>query len=192
MSEVVAGRLDRVDRHHRIAAAGWLIISLAAGAAALPLIGPAQGAVVIGCMLVLAGLIELWAAMFRQQTRTLAMLAGAITVVAGLLFGTDQATQFAPALVIVASWLFLRSLALAIASALEYGAVRLWTGSAAAADFILACILLVGLSASVLVISLFGPTEPMIARFAWILAISFVATGSMLLEVASCARREDA
>ena len=41
-----------------------------------------------------------------------------------------------------------------------------------------------------LIVSLFGPTPPLIAHFAWILAISFVATGSMLLEVASCARRE--
>jgi hypothetical protein len=115
-----------------------------------------------------------------------------ITVVAGLLFSTDQATRFVPALIIVAGWLFLRGLTLAIASALEFGSVRMWTGLAAIADLFLAIVLAVGLSASVLVISLFGATEPMIARFAWILAISFVATGSMLLEVAKCARREDA
>ena len=51
---------------------------------------------------------------------------------------------------------------------------------------------LIFIGISLLVISLFGATEPMVARFAWILAISFVATGSMLLEVARCARREDA
>jgi len=41
------------------------------------------------------------------------------------------------------------------------------------------------------VISLFGATEQMVAQFAWVLAISFVATGAMLLEVARCARSGD-
>jgi hypothetical protein len=68
----------------------------------------------------------------------------------------------------------------------------LWVGLAAVADLFLSFLLAIGFSASLLVISLFGVTEPMVARFAWILAISFVATGLMLLEVASCARREDA
>ena len=178
-------------RAGRIAAAGWLIILLSAGAAVLPVIGPAGGALVIGAMLVLAGLIELFAAAVRHQTRTLAMLAGAITVAAGLLFLTDQAAQFAPTLIIIAGWLFLRSLTLALASARETGSVRHWTGLAAVADFVLAMVVTIGLSVAALVISLFGRTEPMVAHFAWILAISFVATGGMLLEVARCARRED-
>ena len=183
---------NRVHRAHWIAAAGWVVIVLAAGAAALPLVKPAQGALVIGSMLVLAGLVEASAALVRQQTRKLALLAGLVTIFAGLLFSTDQATKFAPALIIVAGWLFLRGVTLGIASTLEYGSVRLWTCLAADADIFLAFVLAIGLSASVLVISLLGATEPMIAHFAWILAISFVATGSMLLEIASCARREDA
>ena len=73
---------------------------------------------------------------------------------------------------------------------LERGSVRLWTGLAAAADFVLALLVAIGLSAATLVISLFGPTQPMLAHFAWVLAISFVATGAMLLEVARCARHE--
>lgn len=178
-------------RAHRIATAGWLILGLSAGAVALPLIGPAQGALVIGAMLVLAGTIELAAGTMRHQTRTLAMLAGLVTIVAGLLFATDQATKFAPTLIIIAGWLFLRSLTLAVACARESGSVRHWTGIAATADFILAVVLAVGFSAAALVISLFGPTQAMIAHFAWVLAISFVATGGMLLEVARCARRED-
>ena len=53
----------------------------------------------------------------------------------------------------------------------------------------LAVLVAIGLSAASLVISLFGPTQPMVAHFAWVLAISFVATGTMLLAVAHCARR---
>jgi uncharacterized membrane protein HdeD (DUF308 family) len=60
---------SRASRARWIAAAGWVIIMLAAGAAALPLIGPAQGALVIGAMLVLAGLIEAAAALLRRQRR---------------------------------------------------------------------------------------------------------------------------
>lgn len=175
----------------RIAAAGWFIILLSAGAALLPLLGSAGGAMLIGAMLVVAGLTEVAAGSVRHQARGLAMLAGAITTAAGLLFATDVATKFAPTLIIIAGWLFLRSVTLAIATKLETGSLRFWTGLAAAADFILAVVVAVGLSAATLVISLFGATQPMIAQFAWILAVSFVATGVMLLEVARCARREE-
>jgi hypothetical protein len=46
-----------------------------------------------------------------------------------------------------------------------------------------------GLSITTIVISLFGPTEPLVASFAWFLAASFVANGLLLLEVASCERQ---
>ncbi len=54
-------------------------------------------------------------------------------------------------------------------------------------DFLLAVLLIAGLSISTLVISLFGPTRELVASFAWVLAASFVVNGLMLLEVASCA-----
>ena len=38
------------------------------------------------------------------------------------------------------------------------------------------------------VVLLFGPTPAIVASFAWIVALSFVATGLLLLEVASCER----
>jgi len=179
-------------RSRRIAVAGWLILALAGGAATLPVLGPAHGAIVIGAMLILAGLIEVFAGFQRVQARKLAMVAGVVTVIAGLLFTTDQAAKFTPALFIVAGWLFVRGVTLAAACALEYGSVKFWTGLAASADFLLAFLLAVGFSAATLVISLFGATQRMVAQFAWILALSFLATGAMLLEVAKCAKREDA
>jgi uncharacterized membrane protein HdeD (DUF308 family) len=183
---------QRLDRARWIGFAGWLIIILSAGTASLPLLGLAEGAAVIGGLLILAGFVEILAGSLRQQTRTLAMLAGTITIAAGLLFSTEPATKFMSTLIIIGGWLFLRSIVLAIAAFLEFGSVRFWTGLSAMADFILAMVVTVGISISALVVSLFGPTPPLIAHFAWILAISFVATGSMLLGVASCARREDA
>lgn len=180
----------RLDRARSIGLAGWLIIILSVGTAALPLLGPSGGAAVIGGLLLLTGLAETIAGTLRQQTRGLAMVAGAITIGAGLLFATEPATKFIPTLIIIAGWLFLRSFVLAIAAFLEFGSVRFWTGLSAVADFILAMVVTAGISVSALIVSLFGPTPPLIAHFAWILAISFVATGCMLLEVASCARRE--
>jgi uncharacterized membrane protein HdeD (DUF308 family) len=182
--------VDHAARARRIGVAGWFVIALSALAAALPMVGPAHGAAIIGGMLILAGIAEIFAGSLRQETRKLAMLAGAVTAAAGLLFSTDPATKFMPTLIIIMGWLFLRSVVLAVASFLEHGSVRFWTGLSAATDFILALFLTVGVAISALVVSLFGATPPLIANFAWILAISFIATGSLLLEVASCARRE--
>lgn len=157
----------------------------------LPLVGPDHAAAIIGASMVLAGVSEVVAATMRHETRRLVMLAGAISVLAGLMFATDPATGFLPALIIVMSWLLLRGLVLGVACVLERGSVRKWTGLAAATDIVLALALAIGLSISTLVVTLFGATPPLIASFAWVLAISFIATGALLLEVASFARRED-
>ena len=53
-------------------------------------------------------------------------------------------------------------------------------------DLLLGVLLLAGLSIAAVVVSLFGPTPNLIASFAWILAASFVTTGLMLIEIASC------
>ena len=60
----------------------------------------------------------------------------------------------------------------------------------AATDLALGVVLLGGLSIATLVVMLFGPTPTLVASFAWVLALSFVATGSLLLEIASCEREE--
>ena len=183
---------QRLDRARWIGLAGWIVIVLSVGTASLPLLGPTEGAAVIGGLLILTGFAETLAGTLRKQTRGLAMTAGTITIGAGLLFATEPATNFMSTLIIIAGWLLLRSLVLAIAAVREFGSVRLWTGLSALADFMLAMVMTAGISISPLIVSLFGPTQSLIAHFAWILAISFVATGCMLLEVASCARREDA
>jgi hypothetical protein len=55
-------------------------------------------------------------------------------------------------------------------------------------DFLLAVVLVAGLSISAIVVSIFGPTPPLVASFAWVIAASFVVNGLLLLEVASCAK----
>ena len=72
------------------------------------------------------------------------------------------------------------------------GSVRTWTALSAGMDFLLAALLITGLSISTIVISVFGPTRELVATFAWVLAASFVVNGLLLLEVASCERESAA
>jgi uncharacterized membrane protein HdeD (DUF308 family) len=142
-------------------------------------------------LLVLAGLTEIFAGTLRHETRKLAMLAGAVTALAGLLFATEPGTHFLSAVTIITAWLFLRSLILFLAARLEQGSVRRWSAYSATMDLLLALILLIGLSIATLIVTLFGATPPLIASFAWILAASFVVNGLLLLEVASVGRHDE-
>lgn len=191
MNALPSATSDLASRARWIRAAGWFILLLSAGAAVLPWVWHAHGAAIIGILLIAAGLTEIFAGSLRHETRKLAMLAGIVTTLAGILFASQEATHLLSTLTIVAAWLFLRGLILVNAARLEHGSVRKWTGASAAMDLLLAAILAVGLSIATLVVTLFGATPPLIASFAWVLALSFVVTGLMLLEVASCARRED-
>ena len=115
------------------------------------------------------------------------MAAGVVTALAGLLFVLNPETHLFPRVWPVIGWLLIRSLILAAATAETGGTVRLWTAFSAGMDFLLALLLITGLSISTIVVSLFGPTRELIASFAWVLAASFAVNGLMLLQVASCA-----
>lgn len=172
-------------RARGIRVAGLAIILLGAGALFLP----AEKGIssdVIGAMLVAAGLVEAVAGSLRREVRELAMGAGAVTVLAGLVFLVNPETQFFPNVTPIIGWLVIRSLILAYKSTHSTGSVRTWTAISAGIDLLLAILLVAGLSIAAIVVSMFGPTAPLIASFAWVLAASFVANGMMLLEVASC------
>jgi hypothetical protein len=177
-------------RSRGLRVAGFAIILLSAGAALLP----AEKGVssdVIGALLVAAGLIEAVAGSLRRDVKPYAMAAGGVTTFAGLLFILNPETHLFPTVIPIIGWLIIRSLILAYASTHSTGSVRTWTGISAGMDFLLAVLLITGLSISTIIISLFGPTQPLVASFAWVLAASFVVNGLLLLEVASC-EREDA
>jgi hypothetical protein len=110
-----------------------------------------------------------------------------VTALAGLLFITNPETHFFPRVWPIIGWLLIRSLILAAAAAETGGRVRRWTAFSAAIDFLLAMLLIAGLSISTIVINVFGPTRELIATFAWVLAASFVGNGLLQLQVASCA-----
>lgn len=181
-------RLTDRARARGIRVAGIAIIILAAGAALLPA-GKKISSDMIGGLLVATGLIEAVAGSLRREVRPFAMAAGGVTALAGLLFVLNPETHFFPMVTPVIGWLLLRCLILAIASGESRGSVRTWTGISAGMDFLLAILLIAGLSISTIVISIFGPTAELVASFAWVLAASFVVNGLLLLEVASSARQ---
>ena len=191
MTRLPTTATDLPGRAKWIRGAGWIILLLGAGSALLPWFSKTHGALIIGSLLVLAGLTEIFAGSLRHETRKLAMLAGAVTAIAGLLFATEPGTHFLSTLSIITAWLFLRSCILFVAARLEHGSVRRWTAYSATMDLLLALVLLVGLSIATLVVTLFGATAPLVASFAWFLALSFVVNGLLLLEVASCARQDE-
>ena len=59
----------------------------------------------------------------------------------------------------VIAWLLIRSIILALASRVDAGSVRMWTALSAGMDFLLALLLIAGLSIATIVISVFGPTQ---------------------------------
>ena len=183
--------LSSQTRVRALRVAGFAIIALSAGAALLPA-GKTIASDMIGGLLVAAGLIETIAGSLRREARPFAMAAGIVTALAGLLFIVDPETHFFPRVVPIIGWLLLRSLILLGALTETRGSVRRWTAISAGLDFLLGVLMITGLSISTIVISLFGPTQELVATFSWILAASFVVNGLMLLEVASCERGEAA
>ena len=177
-------------RARLIATAGIIIIMLSAGALLLPLANRVPGPNVVGSLLLAAGLVETLAGTQRGDSRPFAMLAGAVTAVAGLMLVLNPVTRFFPTLYLVVAWLLLRGLVLIVAGTRSSGSVRAWTWISAATDLGLGLFLLAGISIATLIVGLFGPTPEVVASFAWILALSFVINGALLLETASCLRPE--
>lgn len=176
------------SRAHLIMLAGLLIIALGLGSALLPATHGIRGTRSIGLLLCAAGLVEILAGALRQEVKPYAMAAGGVTVLAGILFLLNPTERFFGTVTPIILWLVLRSAILAWASQHTGGSVRMWTGLSAGLDFLLAMLLIAGLSIATIVVSIFGPTPPLIASFSWVLAASFVVTGSLLLEVANCER----
>ena len=168
---------------------GGLIILLAVGALLLPEVAASSGALVVGLLLLIAGLLEVIAATGRRAARLPATLAGVVTLAAGAMFLAREETRFLPNITVMTFWLLLRVAMLVMATLQAQGsAVRRWTGLAAATDLALSAILILGLPLASIIVALFGTTSDLIASFSWVLALSFLATGAMLLQIAACER----
>ncbi len=172
-----------------IRACGLAIIALGAAAALLPAAHGLPSAT-IALLLIAAGAIEIFAGTLRKEVHVFAVSAGIVTALAGLLFLFNPSTHFLPTVWPIIGWLVVRGLILIWKSRMTGGTVRFWTRLSAGMDLLLAVLLVAGLSIATLVVGIFGPTQPLIASFSWVLAASFVVTGNLLLEVANCERSE--
>ena len=186
MAEAETGLTNRT-RARGLRVAGLAIIGLGVAAALLPA-GKTISSDLIGALMIAAGLIETVAGSLRRDVRVYSMAADGVTTIAGLLFLLNPETHFFPIVTPIIGWLVLRSLILAYASTHLKGSVRTWMGLSAGMDFLLAVLLIAGLSIATIIVSIFGPTPQLIASFAWVLAASFAVNGLLLLEVASCER----
>src|SRR5687767_13706365 len=104
MATTYSNRSSR-SRAQLIAAAGVVIILLSAGAALLPVVDRVSGTRVVGSLLLAAGIVEVLAGTMRRETKTLAMAAGAVTTIAGLMFILNPVAHFLPLITIVTAWL---------------------------------------------------------------------------------------
>ena len=183
---------SRKQRYQALLIAGWLIIVMAVGTAALPLLERTTGVLLLGGILLGAGVAELLAGTLRQAARVPSMVAGAVTMVAGVLFLLKPEVSLLPSAYVVTGWLLLRSAAVGLAALRTRDSARRWSIISAATDFLLGLLLLAGLSIATLIVTLFGPTPDVIASFAWFLAFSLATTGMYLLEVGNCERESSA
>jgi uncharacterized membrane protein HdeD (DUF308 family) len=183
-------RISSRSRAKGIAASAVGIILLGAAAALSPALEHVSATTVLGLLLVAAGLLETIAGKLRHETRGLAMFAGLATVTAGTLMILNRENGVFSNATIVTAWLIARSVILLFTSRLAHGSVRKFLGISAVTDLVLGVGLLVGLSVATLAVTIFGPSPELLASYGFVLALSFAATATLLLEVASCERAQ--
>lgn len=168
-------------RQSLVRGAGVALVLLAAGAAILPVAPHIPERLVIGLLLIAAGLIESVAVLARRGPRLTEAVAAGASLVAGLRLALDPTVNFLTVLNLVILWLVVRSAALLFSARRAQRPRCVWIYIAAGVDFLLALLLLAGLPVALLVYGLFGQTSRVLATFAWILAASFVAAGLFLV-----------
>jgi uncharacterized membrane protein HdeD (DUF308 family) len=174
-----------VQPHEVIRAAGYAVMLASAAAAILPATNFENGPMIVGGLMFIVGLFEVLANLLRTTGKRAGAAAGAASVAAGVLIFAQPASSFVTTVYVFMGWLLVRGLLLGISAIENVGPIRRAVTMAAALDFILAAVVWTGLTASTLVIALFGPTKPIIADFAWLIAISFVGSGLLLVKLAN-------
>lgn len=185
----------------RLLDAGWIwsvgsgvfTVLLAALAMFLPAVEWAAKGGLVGWLLFLAGTAE-----FAFSTRRgadlpgrAASISGLLTALAGLLFIANPFAGYFPVANVVTAWLLIRG-ALVVVMVLKWGRSRAgaWLALSGAADLLLGVLLVVGLPVRALVVSLFGATPEIVARFSLVLAVSFLITGLSQLGIGLTQRRK--
>lgn len=188
------GQLQPLSRNWTWTLASGLFTLLLAAVAFLLLVVewmPRGG--LVGWLLFLAGISEFTFGWKRglDAVGKAAVGSGVITGLAGLLFVANPLADYFPVANVVMAWLVLRG-AWVLAMAIRVRSYRLgpWLMLSGTADVLLGLALLVGLPIVTLVVTLFGPTREIVAKFALILAASFLFTGISQAAIALVQRRK--
>jgi uncharacterized membrane protein HdeD (DUF308 family) len=159
---------------------GLLTIAIAVVAFFLPDIHVLSSSVIVGALLLVAGLAELAFGSKRgwDVVGTAAAWSGIITAAAGLLFVLKPSTAYFQVANAVTLWLLARGIFMLV-MAWRTGNPKCggWMALTGLADLVLGGVLVAGLPVTALVVNMFGPTPEVVARFALILAISFAIAG---------------
>ena len=146
----------------------------------------------VGWLLLLSGIAEIAFGTARGGARAAmtAIVAGLLTATAGLIFVARPLAPYFSVANVVTLWLALRGLwVLAASWSGEAQGLRSWLAFSGLVDLMLAFLLVSGVHVSLLVVTLFGPTPEIVARFSLILAASFLATGMSQIAAALNGRR---
>ena len=168
-------------------ASGLFTLLLAVCAIFLPDVEWAPRGSLVGWLLLLAGIAELaFAAGRRSDPIGQASLgSGLLTAAAGALFIASPSAGYFQVANIVTAWLVIRGAwMLVMAMRIRRSVARTWLAASGVTDILLGLVLVAGLPVSALVVSLFGPTREIVARFALILAASFAVTGISQIAIA--------
>ncbi len=173
-------------------ASGCLTLLLAAVAFFLPDLDWLPRSGVVGWLLLLAGIAELafgWKRGLDALGRA-AVGSGLITALAGLLFAANPLAGYFSVRHVVMAWLFVRG-TWVLLMALRARGPRLMQllALSGVADVLLGLALLGNLPVAVLVVTLFGPTPEIVAKFALLLAASFAVTSICQIAIALLERR---
>ncbi len=172
--------MDQADSRGLGLVAGLATLALAAIAVLLPELDWAPRARMVGWLLFLAGLAELAFGYGRADSiRTTALASGAVTAAAGLLFILRPVAPYFPVTNLVMLWLLVRGgwvLGRATRHS-ERGSFG-WLAVSGGMDLLLGLLLASGLPIAMLVVTLFGPTAPIVASFSLVLAASLAVTGA--------------
>jgi len=173
-------------------AAGCFTVALAVVALFLPDLNFAPRGGLVGWLLLLAGILDIVFGAARGSGRpaVTAIVAGLLTAVAGLIFVARPFASYFSVANVVTLWLALRGLwVLGSSWSGEARGLRSWVAFSGLVDLMLALLLISGVHVSLLVVTLFGPTPEVVARFSLILMASFLATGMSQLAAALDDRR---
>lgn len=166
---------------------GILTLVIAAVAFFLPDIHVLSSSVIVGGLLLLAGLAEVAFGAKRggDVVGAASTWSGVITAAAGLLFVLKPSTAYFPVANAVLLWLIARGIFMLV-MAVRTGSRRCggWMALTGLADLVLGVILVAGFPVTALVVNMFGPTPEVVARFALILAASFAVAGISQIAIA--------